>query len=278
LKEFDFINKYIKPIAPLVGDDCVFYDGYAVTKDVLISGVHFFENDEPFNLARKSLRVNLSDLAACGAVPFGFMLGLALPKNTTEGWLSEFAKGLKADIDEFDFALLGGDTTKHDGALVISVTAIGKTVNPLKRSGAKVGDNIFVSGNIGDSFIGLKRKPIGIKDQFTQKYDLPNPQVALGQKLVGVATSCIDISDGLLADLNHICIASNVGAEIDAAQIPTSKCEYDIMQLITAGDDYELCFTAPVDALDGCYKIGKIVAGSGIKLNGRAVAPKGFEH
>ncbi len=256
-----------------LSDDCAFFDGYCITKDILVAGVHFFENDAPYNLARKALRVNLSDLASSGAKPFGFMLGLALPKNTTQKWFEGFTSGLKADIAEFKFQMLGGDTVFHDGALTISVTAIGKTPKPITRSGAKLGDNIFVSGAIGGGYLGLKRKA-----QFIEKYELPEPRIKLGLKLRKIANSCIDISDGLLADLNHICEESKVSAEIFSNQIPLADPNYDLIEQISGGDDYELLFTSPKETVKNCYKIGKILTGSGILLDGKKIKPKGYEH
>lgn len=274
MKEFELIEKLLRPLAGKnsagLADDCAHFGGYVITKDMLLSGVHFFADDDAYDLARKALRVNLSDLASCGAEPFGFLLGLALPKNTGDEWLKKFTAGLKADIEEFKFQLLGGDTTMHEGELAISVTAIGKAANPITRSGAKAGDNIFVSGNIGDGYIGLKKR--------AGKYLLPEPRIELGKNLHGVATACIDISDGLLADLGHICEASRLGAELDSRAIPISSKEYPLMELITSGDDYELCFTSTANEVKGCYKIGHMVAGSGIKLDGKQVEPRGYQH
>lgn len=283
MREFELISKLIQPIAGKnsqgLKDDCAFFNGYCITKDVLIAGVHFYASDEPSRLAQKALRVNLSDLAASGAEPFGFMLGLALPKGTEEKWLKSFFKGLKKDIEEYNFQLLGGDTVYHDGEITISVTAIGKAKKPITRKGAKVGDNIFVSGKIGGGFLGLMDKMEGKKrSKAIDKYELPEPQVKLGTKLHGIATSCIDISDGLLADLNHICEESGVGAELNSDSIPLFDKHSDLYLQITGGDDYELLFTSKKANVAGCYKIGKITKGSGLKLDGKAIEPAGFEH
>lgn len=281
MREFDFIAKYLKPIAGegahKLSDDCASFGEYVITKDMLSSGTHFFADDEPYNLARKALRVNLSDLASCGAEPMGFMLGLALPKNTSEEWLQNFAEGLKADIAEFKIKLLGGDTVYHDAPLVISVTAIGKTPKQILRSGAKIGDNIFVSGEIGKGLRGLRHKAQGIRDKYFEHYELPTPRIELGLKLRGVANSCIDISDGLLADLWHICEESGVGAEIDSSKIPLAKGG-DLMELISGGDDYELCFTSSQNSVEGCFKIGKIIDQRLLILDGKETKPKGYEH
>jgi len=256
-------------------DDCAVFGEYVITKDVLVAGVHFFPDDAPYNLARKALRVNLSDLAAMGAEPFGVLIGACLPKDISAEWLNDFNRGLKADIEEFGVQLLGGDTVFHDGALMLSVTAIGKTSKPLLRSGAKIGDNIFVSGALGGGYLGLQNK---LKGRGDLRYELPNPRIELGIKLREIANSCMDISDGLLLDLNRLCEASKVGAELVSAQIPLADMAADLLEQISGGDDYELLFTADCDAVAGCYKIGKIISGQGLKLDGKLVAPKGYVH
>lgn len=257
-----------------LNDDCAVFGEYCITKDVLSSGVHFFSNDEPFNLARKALRVNLSDLAAMGAKPFGIMLGVCLPHGTSSEWLAEFNLGIAADIEEFGCELLGGDTVFHDAPMVISITAIGKTTAPLLRSTAKVGDNIFVSGKIGAGWLGLQAKLVGKK---SEAYELPFPELELGQKLHGIASACMDISDGLLIDLSRLCKASDVGAELDSTAIPLADAQADLMAQISGGDDYKLLFTSAHGAVDGCHKIGKITK-SGFKLDGSEIEAKGYEH
>ena len=283
MKEFDLITKLLKPIAGLnaagLGDDCAFLGGYSVTKDMLVEGIHFFAGDQPYNLARKALRVNLSDLASSGAEAFGFMLGLALPKLTSEAWLVEFASGLKSDIDKYKFQLLGGDTVFHDGPLMISITAIGKTPKPIIRGGAKLGDNIFVSGQIGGGLLGLKEKKLGLKTgKFITKYELPEPRMELGLNLRKIATSCIDISDGLLADLWHICEESNCGAEIYSEQISLADNSTNIIELLSGGDDYELLFTSSETEVKDCFRIGEIIAEKKLFLDGKIITPQGFQH
>lgn len=283
MREFDLINNLLKPLAGKnsqgLADDCAFFNGFCITKDVLVADVHFFPGDEPGKLAQKALRVNLSDLCASGAEPFGFMLGLALPRETEDAWLKAFAKGLKKDIEKFNFQMLGGDTVYHDGAIAISVTAIGKAKKPVKRSGAKIGDNIFVSGSVGGGFLGLMDKLEGVKkSKAISKYELPEPRVDLAKKLASIATAAIDISDGLLADLGHVCKESKVGAEIDSAKIPLFDKQSDLYLQITGGDDYELLFTSKKTSIPGCTKIGKIAKGSVIKLDGKQIEPAGFEH
>lgn len=257
-------------------DDCAVFGEYVVTKDLLVAGVHFFADDAPFNLARKALRVNLSDLAAMGAKPFGVLIGACLPRGTTAEWLAAFNQGIAADIAEFGFELLGGDTVFHDGALTLSVTAIGTSATPLLRSTAQIGNNVFVSGKIGAAWLGLKAKQNG--KAFVEAYDLPFPELELGQKLHGIATACMDISDGLLLDLWRMCEASGVGASLDSAAIPLVDPAADFLAQISGGDDYKLLFTSAHDSVAGCFKIGKIVAGTGLQLDGKPIEPKGYEH
>ncbi len=259
-------------------DDCAVFGEFCITKDVLASGTHFFADDEPFNLARKAIRVNLSDLAAMGAAPFGVMLGVCLPRGTSSEWISEFNRGIAADISEFGFELLGGDTVFHDGELVISVTAIGKSNAPLLRSTAKAGDNIFVSGKLGGAWLGLQEKLGKTSGGFVEDYELPRPELDLGQNISGVATACMDVSDGLLIDLSRMCAASGVGAELDSSAIPLASAEHGLMEQISGGDDYKLLFTSARDKIEGCHRIGLIVSGDELKLDGEYVEPKGYEH
>ncbi len=281
MKEFDLIKSLIRPLSGAgafnLADDCAGFGEYIITKDILSSGVHFFPDDPPYNLARKALRVNLSDIAASGGEAFGFMLALALPRGTSKKWLEEFFSGLKQDIASFNLQLLGGDTIFHDAALLISVTAIGRAKKQILRSGAKPGDNIFVSGETGKGYLGLKSRLAGRNDKFSAHYDLPQPRFDISRKINNIATSCIDVSDGLLADLGHICVESQVGAEIFSGQIPLAG-EGNLLELLSGGDDYELLFTAREESVEGCSKIGRIIPGEGIVLDGDPIAPKGFEH
>ncbi|HPF46421.1 MAG TPA: thiamine-phosphate kinase [Emcibacteraceae bacterium] len=233
------------------------------TKDMLVGGKHFFENDDPYLIAKKALRVNLSDLASMGAEPLGYLLGLALPDKNfdPDQWLSPFVEGLKDDQDKYHFNLWGGDTVSTTGPITVSVTAIGQagnTVN-LTRSGANTGDDIYVSGTLGDAAAGLlvlKEKMDPIKFEYLiKRYHLPEPRIELGKALSGIATSMMDISDGLLGDISHICRHSKVGAEIKVKKIPVSialgnllatKADYSSL-IWSGGDDYELLFTTSPD-------------------------------
>lgn len=223
-----------------------------LTTDAIIAGVDFFPSDPPATIARKALRVNLSDLAAKGAEPLGCLLTLCLPKRIGQSWLRAFARGLAADQKEFGIALLGGDLSSTPGPLTISVTAIGSLPQgrAILRRGAGRGDLVFVSGTIGDSGGGLaalkakKRAPFLI-----DRYRVPQPRLALGRALRGIASAALDVSDGLLADLGHLADVSNVHVAVEAARVPLSaalkKAGGDIVRAATAGDDYEIAFTAP---------------------------------
>ncbi|VAX02507.1 Thiamine-monophosphate kinase [hydrothermal vent metagenome] len=283
--EFDLISRYLAPLSgvgaygltddaavltPPEGKDLVF------TKDALIAEVHFFAADPPDLIARKAMRVNLSDLAAMGAEPLGYLLALAFPKDmkNIDGWMAKFSAGLKLDQEEFGWFLYGGDTVVTSGPLMISLTAIGivDKGQVLRRRGAKPGDNIYVSGTLGDAAFGLKC----LKGEFTSiktsvskplidRYHMPRPRLGLGRKLFGIATATMDISDGLAGDLRHICALSGFGAEIEAELIPLSDDVGKLLESFPAyknliwngGDDYELLFTAPKDMDDKIEKIAR---------------------
>ena len=199
--------------------------------DAIVAGVHFFPDDPPDLIAKKLVRVNVSDLAAKGAKPIACFLAMALPRATSSSWLAAFARGLAEDCAAFEIPLAGGDTTATDGPLTLALTACGEVPQervPL-RSGAKVGDRIFVSGTIGDGALGLEvaRGALGdlatpLRDYLLGRYRLPDPKIRLGKALRGLIHAAIDISDGLVADLGHICETSGVDAEIQAAMVPMS--------------------------------------------------------
>lgn len=251
-------------LTPPEGRDLVF------TKDALVADVHFFAHDPPDLIARKALRVNLSDLAAMGACPLGYLLAIALPKamKNMEQWIAGFTAGLKEDQQEFGWTLFGGDTVSTGGPLMITVTAIGsvRQGEALRRGRAQAGDDIYVSGTLGDAALGLKchsgditPKNAGLID----RYLIPTPRLDLGQKLWGIATAVMDVSDGLAGDIEHICDLSGLGAKIEVELIPLSRDAGKILEsfplykdLIWAGgDDYELLFTAPEDVADEIRKL-----------------------
>ena len=236
-----------------------------VTTDVMVAGVHFPADEEPGAVGVKLLRVNLSDLAAMGASPIGYLLGLALPAETPLDWLEGFASGLAADQTHYRVGLLGGDTVSTPGPLTLSLTALGRVVTgaALTRSDARPGDRVYVSGTVGDGALGLAthRGELGALDAADQAHLLarfrrPEPRLALGCRLIGLASAAIDLSDGLVADLGHIAVASGVGATIEAAAVPLSAAARAAVALgaqrlneaLTGGDDYELAFTVPADS------------------------------
>jgi thiamine-monophosphate kinase len=268
MSEFDLIHKYFTrptPSAELgVGDDAALLrvaDGkeLAISTDMLVSGTHFFPDADPFQLGHKTLAVNLSDLAAMGAVPRWATLSISLP-SVDEQWLQRFSEGFFALADDNGVELIGGDTTR--GPLNLCITIMGEVPRgkALRRDGAKVGDDIWVSGKLGQAALGLanlqgKFKFYGeMREECLKALHQPQPRVSLGLALRGIANSAIDISDGLLADLGHILERSNVGAEIEIEALPIvdDGVEKDIAQrcALAGGDDYELCFTAPESQRD----------------------------
>ena len=268
--EFQLIERFFKRstlpspyIALGAGDDCALLTGipgeqWAVSIDTLIEGVHFLPDVDAAALGHKSLAVNLSDLAACGATPRCFFLALALPR-IDEGWLADFSRGLYELADAHQCVLAGGDTTRSPGGVVITITAMGSVPvgRALLRSGARVGDDIWVSGELGDAALGLafRRGEIELPppeaQQVVARLERPTPRVRLGERLLGIASSAIDISDGLAGDMRHLLRASAVGAAIEWARVPRSPVlqrQPMLMQqrcTLTGGDDYELLFTAP---------------------------------
>jgi thiamine-monophosphate kinase len=310
LGEFELIARYFKRPARRValgnGDDCALLAPapgmqLAVSTDMLVEGRHFLSTVQPERLGHKALAVNLSDLAACGAQPLAFTLSLALPR-ADESFLDGFSRGLLALADAHDCELVGGDTTQ--GPLTISITVFGETPTgaALLRSGARVGDEVWVSGQVGDARLALEvfRGAVSLQgtqfDRVRTAMELPQPRVALGVALRGVATAAIDVSDGLLGDLTHLLRCSGVGAAIDVDAVPRSEVLREqpsaLQRLCTlsGGDDYELVFTAPASHADrvlaagrqagvAVTRIGRIETGARVRLHdasGRDV-PDRFE-
>lgn len=269
MKEFELINRYFKgrgisrrDVNLGIGDDCALVTvpqncQLAVTTDTLVEGVHFFEDISPRALGHRALAVNLSDLAAMGAEPTWVSVALTLP-TIDSLWIAEFTEGMHEIAEYFNVQIIGGDTTQ--GPLTITICAKGTVPEgkALRRSGAKVGDWIYVTGPLGDAGLAIEARKQGINidpthlEYLNNRFDYPTPRVAAGQVIRGLATSAIDVSDGLLADLTHILEMSQVNAEINVESIPTSeamKASLDFNKqlpfILSYGDDYELIFTVP---------------------------------
>ncbi len=261
--EFTLIARHFRPLAgpgalELSDDAAVFAPPpgreLVVAADAMVAGVHFLPEDPAETIGRKLLRTNLSDLAAMGAVPLGYLMTTAFPRGTSDAWVAAFAAGLALDQVEFGLHVLGGDTVSTPGPMVLSLTIIGHVApgTALRRNGARPGDLLWVSGTIGDGAQGLRvlqgKAPA---DAFLAgRYRLPQPRLGLGQRLVGVASACMDVSDGLVQDLGHLCRASGCGAVLRAADVPASPqgASAPLALRLTGGDDYELLFAAPAAA------------------------------
>lgn len=305
--EFDLIAHYFTRPTPRavlgVGDDCALLQPapgtqLAISSDMLVEGRHFFADVDPATLGHKALAVNLSDLAACGAKPLAFTLALALP-HVDAAWLAPFSRGLLALADAHGCELVGGDTTQ--GPLNICITVFGEVPvihgksQALLRSGARAGDDVYVSGTLGDARLALEALrgnialPAELLAQARQRLEQPTPRVALGQALRGVASAAIDVSDGLLGDLQHILKTSSVGATLDTdvaiqliAACAHPACAKDLFSLkdrlgyvLAGGDDYELAFTAPA-SMQGAVQAAARQAGTPVTRIGRIDAEPGL--
>jgi thiamine-monophosphate kinase len=320
--EFERIATFFAPLAAgfpgalgLLDDAAVLRPAegcqFVVTTDTIVAGVHYI-GDEPADLvAQKLLRVNLSDVAAMGAHPVAYTLNIALPPEIEDDWLERFTAGLASDQRRYGIALAGGDSVSTPGPVTLTVTAIGEVAAgaELRRSGARPGDVIYVTGTVGDGALGLKVVRGGLaglseadKAALIERYRLPQPRVACGPRLVGLAHAAIDVSDGLIADLGHIADTSGVAAVVEAASVPLSKAAAAALALDPAlrdavlggGDDYELLFTAPPEAAGRIAAlaaeiglpitaIGRIEAGNGVRVLNAAGAEialrvAGFTH
>jgi thiamine-monophosphate kinase len=304
LGEFERIRRFFAPLAGpgglgLVDDaallDCAPGRRLVITADAIVAGVHYLPDDPPDLVARKLLRVNLSDLAAMGARPLHYVLTTALPSELGPEWLVGFAAGLAEDQRRYGIDLLGGDSVATAGSAVLSLTAIGEVAAgaEIRRSGAQPGDTVWVSGTIGDAYLGLKVLRtddfVGLGPSYAEaliaRYRVPEPRTELGPPLAGIAHAMIDVSDGLVADLGHICEASGCAATVALPKLPFSLPALTILAeewehpvaLATAGDDYELLFAAPAGATEAIValssllqipvtQIGRIEAGAGVRL------------
>ncbi len=251
--------------------------------DGLIAGVHFFPDDPADGVGRRALRVNLSDLAAKGAKPLGFLLAIALPKAFSEEWLAEFARGLGEDADAYACPLLGGDTDSTPGPINISVSAFGTvpTGTMVRRAGAKAGDHLFVSGTIGDAPLGLRVRKGELEDAsdyLVSRYRLPQPRMALAEALRAHASAAMDVSDGLAGDLAKLCTVSGVSADVEVSRVPLSDpaahalaSDANLIEpILTGGEDYEiLCTVAPNHA--AAFRAAGAAAGVPVTDIGRIV-------
>lgn len=273
-------------LAPTPGTEWV------VTADALVAGVHFFPDDPPQSIAKKALRVNLSDLAAMAAKPRCVFLTLALPEALDKRWLNGFAEGLGEDIRGFGIALAGGDVVATPGPLTLSITAIGEVAagRCLRRNGVRDGDVIGVTGTIGDAALGLDMQRQSAPDQLggeeraflLDRYRHPTPRIAAGQALAEFAHAAMDVSDGLLGDLRHLAEASKVDILVDTRRVPVSSAAQHWLDLVpsaservfTGGDDYELAFAC---AVDDFAKIAERLGAEGVAVTaiGRAEAGEG---
>lgn len=307
MNEFALIEKYfnwhdLPSNMQGVGDDCALiaienHQQLATSIDTLIEGVHFPKNTSAHDIAFKALAVNLSDLAAMGATPWYFTLALTLPR-IDENWLKQFSASLKTLAYQYKIDLVGGDTTKGQLSISLSVTGVLPKGEGLRRSGAQVDDSIFVSNTLGDAALAWQH----IQNHTTpsaallKKFNTPEPQIALGQKLLGVANSCIDVSDGLEQDLSHILNQSGVGANINLADIPLGKEVSNYVKATqdwclpwSGGDDYELCFTLSTENMSQIKiiekelnltltQIGVITKNQGLKVRGLDKTCQSYRH
>ena len=309
------IAKFFAPIATHPGalglsDDAAFIKpppgcDLVLTADAIVSDVHFFADDAAQSVAGKALRVNLSDLAAKGAKPLGFLLSLALPKDTGDGWLAGFAEGLRGDAALFGCPLFGGDTVRTSGPIVISIAMFGSVPegSMVRRAGAKPGDRVFVSGSIGDAALGLDlRKGAAWKltdaqrQHLMSRYLLPQPRNALAEAVRTHASSAMDVSDGLVGDVAKLCRASGVAADIAVDKVPLSDAAKAVLAAepamretaLTGGDDYEIICTVPAAKAAGfraaakaanvaVTEIGEIKAGEGVRFMGQDGKPLVFK-
>ena len=265
--EFELIARYFAPLAKgfagargLKSDNAfIVADGrhdLVVKTDTVVSGVHFLADEKPERIAAKALRVCLSDLAAGGAVPFTYQVALSLNTSWTERWIAGFARGLAADQKLYRVALSGGDTTSTPGPTTISITAFGKVARGkgLGRAGARAGDELWVTGTIGDGALGLLAARGGLDSAaLERRYRVPQPRTTLGPLLVGIAHATADVSDGLLADAGHIADASRLGLHIERDRVPLSRAARRGVEakpalwssVLGGGDDYELVIAVP---------------------------------
>ena len=314
--EDKLIARFFGPIATDPGalglqDDAAFIKAPAgcdlvLKTDAIVGGVHFFNDDPAAAVASKAMRVNLSDLAATGATPLGFLVSLALPKDTSDAWLTDFAKGLRDDAATYKCPLFGGDTVRSPGPVMVSVAMFGSVPEGMmvKRAGAQPGDKVFVTGTIGDAALGLGLRngaawPLSEpqRQHLAARYLLPQPRTALAETVRHYASASMDVSDGLVGDLTKLCRVSGVAAIIDATGVPLSDAAQAVTAAdpaafetaLTGGDDYEILCTVPPAKVDrfrvaamaakvAVSEIGVIEAGEGAHFHDREGGELAFKH
>jgi thiamine-monophosphate kinase len=313
--EFSLIARHFRPLAGPgaldLSDDAALVDMPAgkqlvIAADAIVAGVHFLPDDPPETIGRKLLRTNLSDLAAMGAAPLGYLMTCAFPAGTDDAWIAGFVAGLAADQREFGLHVLGGDTVSTTGPASFSLTILGSVVpgQALRRAGARPGDEIWVSGSIGDGALGLLSLTgrLPPDPELADRYRLPRPRLRLGQALAGIARAALDVSDGLVQDLGHLARAAGCGATIEAALVPLSDPARAALaadptllaHILGGGDDYELLFAAAPGDADRVLaaghatqtpvtRIGSFVDGTGVRVLDTKGAPialprRGWSH
>lgn len=304
MNEFDLIARYFAPLATSPGADGLRDDvaqiapGLIATKDAIVEGIHFLPDDPLETVAQKLVRVNVSDIIAKGGKPDAALLALVWPKGRPHEQLEAFARGLGKDLARWGAHLAGGDTTSTDGPLTLSLTLTGKVGSrgPVRRSGAQPGDDVWVSGTIGDGWLGLQAAtgalgPLAAeaRNLLVSRYRVPEPpRLPLADIVSACATASIDISDGLAADAGHIAAASGVALTIRASDVPLSavvqnyvdNARVTLAQVLTGGDDYQTLFTAPPSvrgkiAASGLplARVGEASSGSGVSILDASGAP-----
>jgi thiamine-monophosphate kinase len=314
--EDKLIARYFGPLATDPGalglsDDAAFIKPppgceLVLKTDAIVGGVHFFNDDPAYHVACKALRVNLSDLAAKGAKPLGFLVSLALPAETSDAWLKSFADGLREDAATYKCPLFGGDTVRTPGPVMVSVAMFGSVPDGMmvRRAGAKAGDKVFITGTIGDAALGLGLRngaawPLtqAQRDHLASRYLLPQPRSALAETVLHYASASMDVSDGLVGDLAKLCRVSGVAAEIDAARVPFSDAGRAVLAAdpgaretaFTGGDDYEILCTVEPSKVDrfrvaamaakvAVTEIGTITEGEGAHFRDAQGEQLAFRH
>lgn len=302
MAERDRIAHYFAPLSQEepgafnLTDDAALLESLVYTTDSVIEGIHVMPGSTAAQVARKLVRRNLSDLAAMGARPWRYLLNLHTPSSLPDVWFADFAATLREEQERFGMVLAGGDSTTGGNVVHATLTCIGRTDGTvLRRNNAQAGDDVYVSGTLGDAALGLhilKQNDFKVRGEHAahliDRYETPQPRLELGAKLHGIASACMDISDGLLSDAERMAQASGVQFALECELLPLSKAAQEagvpaLQAALHGGDDYELLFTAPVSAREaleemGVTRIGTVRKGSGLLLDGKEVVSQGWEY